>query len=120
MNLSRWLKAKVAVVSLIGVVLLAVGTVEPDGASYAATGVTISDAGLDVTKRSGRLAFYQRIQDAVMLSCDPTGNTKVLPYFNRPEGGDCYSDTLLNVLTGYNDSKLMNIHVELQREPIIY
>ena len=87
--------------------------------SFAATGVNIDISQLDTSSRFDLLRTYQRIQDAAMLSCDPSGESKVLPHFNRAEGGDCYSDTLVAALTRYDEPALLNIHEELRMEPIV-
>lgn len=79
----------------------------------------IADADLDVSTWSGVTKLYHRLQDAAMLSCDPSGQSKVLPYFNRPESGDCYSDTLYTLLTKYQNSALFSIHDKIRLEPII-
>jgi len=82
-------------------------------------GTRADDAGLDLSTRSGLTMLYHRLQDAAMMTCDPSGRTRVLPYFNRPESGDCYSDTLYTLLLKYENSALYSIHDELRLEPII-
>ncbi len=79
----------------------------------------IKDGDLDLSTWTGVTVLYQRLQDAAMISCDPSGQSRVLPYFNRPEGGDCYSDKLYTLLTTYENSALFSIHDRLRLEPII-
>ena len=79
----------------------------------------IEESDLDLATWSGLTMLYHRLQDAAMMSCDPSGQARVLPYFNRPESGDCYSDTLYTSLMKYENSALHSIHDKLQLEPII-
>ena len=74
---------------------------------------------MDLSNRSSVLSFYRRLQDAAMLRCDPSGASRVLPYSNRPESGDCYSDTLGAALSNYNLRVLSDIHDQLRRDPVI-
>ena len=82
-------------------------------------GAPIEDADLDMSTWSGVTMLYHRLQDAAMLSCDPSGQTKVLPYFNMPESGDCYADKLYTLLAKYENSALLNVHDRFRLEPII-
>lgn len=85
----------------------------------AGAGMPIQESDLDLTTWAGVTMLYHRLQDAAMMSCDPSGQSRVLPYFNRPESGDCYSDKLYTLLTKYENSALFSIHDKLQLEPII-
>lgn len=81
--------------------------------------VQVEDADLDLSTWSGLTMLYHRLQDVAMSSCDPSGQARVLPYFNRPDSGDCYSDTLYTSLMKYENSALLNFHDSLRLEPII-
>jgi UrcA family protein len=83
------------------------------------TDIPVEESDLDLGTWSGVTMLYHRLQDAAMMSCDPSGQSKVLPYFNRPESGDCYSDKLYTLLMTYENSALLNIHDKIQLEPII-
>jgi UrcA family protein len=106
----------VAIVIAIGAPLLLVA--EPDGVSSAAETVKVDESGLDLSRRSGLFALYQRLQDASMRACDPSGQTRVLPWYGRPESDDCYIDTLQAALASYANNTLEQIHFELQLRPV--
>jgi UrcA family protein len=79
----------------------------------------VEEVSLDLSTWSGARTLYYRLQDAAMFSCDPSGETLVLPWFNRPESGDCYSDKLNALLMKYESSALLSIHDNIRMEPII-
>ena len=79
----------------------------------------VDDSDLDLGTWSGVAMLYHRLQDAAMISCDPGGQSRVLPHFNRPESGDCYSDKLYTLLMRYENSALFSMHDKIQLEPII-
>ena len=81
--------------------------------------LTMNDTDMDLSNRSSAVSFYRRLQDAAMLRCDPSGASRVLPYSNRPDSGDCYSDTLQAALSNYNLRILSDIHDQLRRDPVI-
>ena len=83
------------------------------------TNAPVEESDLDLATWSGVTMLYHRLQDAAMVSCDPSGQSKVLPYFNKPESGDCYSDKLYTLLMTYENSALQSIHDKIQLEPII-
>jgi len=83
------------------------------------TDIPVEESDLDLGTWSGVTRLYHRLQDAAMMSCDPSGQSKVLPYFNRADSGDCYSDKLYAMLMTYENSALLNIHDNIQLEPII-
>ena len=82
-------------------------------------GIAVEDSDLDMSTWSGVTMLYHRLQDAAMLTCDPSGQTRVLPHFDRPESGDCYTDTLYTALMKYENDALQSIHDKLRLAPII-
>jgi UrcA family protein len=102
---------------MITVVTSIVSICEHDHVSYAAGTVRVDESGLDLSRRSGLFALYQRMQDAAMLACDPSGLTSVLPWYDRPDSGDCYVETLEAAIEGYANRALDQIHFELQLTP---
>ena len=105
-------------VAVIAAATIAVSVAASAGL-FPGTSVHVDASDLDLTTRPGLVTFYNRLQDAAMKFCDPSGSSKVLPYFNRPESGDCFSDTLYIMLTKYDDISLRQIHDDLRLEPII-
>ena len=83
------------------------------------TGIQADDSDLDLSTWTGLMVLYQRLQDASMSTCDPSGQARVLPYFNRPDSGDCYSDTLHTLLTQYENVGMLDVHNRLRLAPII-
>jgi len=84
-----------------------------------AAGIAVEDSDLDMSTWSGVTVLYHRLQDAAMMSCDPSGQARVLPHFGRPESGDCYADTLYTSLMKYENNALQSIHDKLRLNPII-
>ena len=106
-------------IAIVFAAACALSTAEQAHVSYAAGSVHVDDSDLDLSGRSGLFALYLRLQDASMQSCDPSGESKVLPLYGRPESGDCYTDTLQAALTSYASDALEQIHYELQLNPVI-
>ena len=104
--------------SIVSLVAIAISVCAIAGQRPGA-GISVQESDLDMSTWSGVTALYHRLQDAAMLSCDPSGQSRVLPYFNRPESGDCYADKLYTLLMKYENSALLNIHDKLRLEPII-
>ncbi len=104
-----------AMVSLVAIAISVCALAGP----RAGAGVPIEESDLDLASWSGVTVLYHRLQDAAMMSCDPSGQSRVLPYFNRPEGGDCYSDKLYTLLTKDVISAHFSIQDKLRLEPTI-
>jgi UrcA family protein len=103
---------------LIAAAAIAV-SVMATAALFPATSIQVDVSDLDLSSRSGVLTLYNRLQDATMQFCDPSGRTKVLPYYGRPDSGDCFSDMLYTTLAKFENSALLEIHDDLRLEPII-
>ena len=106
------------VAAIVSLVAIAISVCALAGPRHGA-GAIIEDSDLDMSTWSGVTVLYHRLQDAAILSCDPSGQSKVLPYFNKPESGDCYADKLSTLLVKYENSALLNVHDKLRLAPII-
>ncbi len=106
------------VVAAIAVVTIAISVIAAAECS-AGRNLSVDDSTLDLTRRSGILRLYRRLQDAAMHACDPSSEGRVLPYYNRPDYGDCYADKLYAAMQKYDNAALTKIHDEFRREPII-
>ena len=106
------------VATLVPLVAIAVSVCALAGPRPAADR-NVEDSDLDLSSWSGVTMLYHRLQDAAMLSCDPSGQSRVLPYFNRPESGDCYTDKLYTLLAKYENSALQTVHDKVRLAPII-
>ena len=83
------------------------------------TGIHVDDSDLDLKAYSGMFRLYQRLQDAAMASCDPSGQRKILPIVGLADSGDCYSTTLQSALDVYDSLFLNNIHWKVLEAPIL-
>ena len=109
----RRIGTAIVTLAAIAVSVLALAGPSPGANIY------VESTDLDLSTRSGLMTLYLRLQDASMMSCDPSGQSRVLPYFNRPDGGDCYSDTLYTALRKVENTAILDIHDRLRLEPII-
>ena len=104
--------------ALVSLTAIAISVCALAGQKPAAS-APVDESDLDLGTWSGVTMLYHRLQDAAMNACDPGDQSRVLPYFNRPENGDCYSDKLYTLLMTYENSALLSIHDKIQLEPII-
>ncbi len=116
---SATIKRVATTIAIVIITVCALSTAEQAHVTHAAGSVQVDDSDLDLSGRSGLFALYRQVQDASMLACDPSGESKVLPLYGRPDSGDCYSDTLQAALTSYENDALERIHYELQLNPVI-
>ena len=119
MKFSTIIKSAATVISVVAITSSAIATVDCPAHGDVVSALSVDDSDLDLTGNSGLTTLYRRIQNAAANSCDPAGKAQVLPLYNRPESGDCFSDTLNAALVSYGSLPLTLIHDRLRRPPPI-
>ena len=119
MNLSTLTKSAATAIAIVAITTSAIATVDCSFHNDIVSAFSVEDSDLDLTENSGLTTLYRRIQNAVAKSCNPGSQAQVLPLYNRPESGDCFSDTLNAALVSYGSLPLTLIHDRLRRPPPI-
>jgi UrcA family protein len=119
MKFSTAIKSAATVIAAVAITSSAIATVDCSSHGDAASTLTVDESDLDLSENSGLTTLYRRIQNAAANSCDPGGQAQVLPLYNRPDSGDCFSDTLNAALVSYGSLPLTLIHDRLRRPPAI-
>jgi UrcA family protein len=114
-----WSNCPDSAIAVVAITTSAIATVDCSFHSDVASVVKVDDSDLDLTENSGLSTLYRRIQNAAARSCDPGGQSQVLPLYNRADSGDCFSDTLNAALVSYGSLPLTLIHDRLRRPPPI-
>ena len=118
MNVSTLLRNAALAIAVPLIAATTITTSDFSSLAHVVGDVEVDVSDLDLAERSGLLILLLRIQDAALLSCDPTGQSRVLPYYGRPDSGDCYNDTLNAAIAEFASGPLTNIHDELKMSPI--
>ena len=118
MNNSTILKNAVAGITLLAITASAIETIDHSTDGYTAKAVNVDSSDLDLLTRSGLRILYGRVQDASLLACDPTGQSRLLPLYDQPESGNCYIDTFNAALVEIDSPQLNFLHDDLKRAPV--
>jgi UrcA family protein len=124
MKFSTVMKGAATVIAVVAITSSAIATVDCSAHNHFAGGdvtsaLTVDDSDLNLSENSGLTTLYRRIQNAAASSCNPGGQAQILPLYNQPESGDCFSDTLNAALVSYGSLPLTLIHDRLRRPPAI-
>ena len=119
MKFSTVIKSAATVIAVVAITSSAIATVDCPTHGDVVSALSVDDSDLDLSGNSGLTTLYRRIQNAAANLCDPGGQSQVRPLYNRPESGDCFSDTLNAALVSYGSLPLTLIHDRLRRPPPI-